>query len=431
MILVLAACSTAEKPAVPAPVPPPPATAKETAVLLEPPAGGTVRLTPVFDGIAREALWRQNMCLADVNGDGNIDLVTPPPRTESLKPYIFLGDGRGGWREWTEARFPPLSLGYGGVDVADIDGNGLMDLALGCHERDMAALFQTEPGVFENRADGIPPAAMFSSRMVRLADLTGDGRPELIALGESPVYADRQQLNTLRQVILAWRDGRWNRLQVFPGNPAPQAFGDSLAPGDFDGDGRTDFATATHVFNVKQVLFYNRPDGIFAEDLSALPWLAYLYHVGTGDFDRDGRLDLAYAGVVYDRSASARQDKERTVVATVMVAYNKADGWVVRDLARRAEGSTKRQFRGMAVADYDGNGFPDIATVFDDGALHLFLNRGGEAFDRADTPGWVVKGRASWAGAADLNGDGTPDLAVAYGSEKTGGTLQAYLVNAN
>jgi len=56
--------------------------------------------------------------VADMNGDGHLDIVHGPARKQSGPPVIFLGDGQGSWTQWKEARFPSLAYDYGDVEVA-------------------------------------------------------------------------------------------------------------------------------------------------------------------------------------------------------------------------------------------------------------------------------------------------------------------------
>ena len=47
-------------------------------------------------------------------------------------PAIFLGDGKGHWKYWTEARWPH-QIDYGSVVAADFNKDGHMDLAFAVH----------------------------------------------------------------------------------------------------------------------------------------------------------------------------------------------------------------------------------------------------------------------------------------------------------
>jgi len=421
-ILILAlswACASGGK----APVPVPP---KDTLPVDAP----VVTLIPAMEGLGGPGLWRQNMALADINGDGFIDFICPPVRGTTQKPNIFLGDGKGGWRKWTEARFPQLWLAYGAVDVADIDGNGLADIAIGCHNGNMNVLLQTEPGVFKEFREGLPSAVDFTTRIVRLADVTGDGRPELLAVNETLFHPDGQKSAKIRQVVLTVKDGRWTEIPILPkGENLPQTFGDALTVADFNGDGRMDFATASHLFHNKMILFLNEPEGFVGTNIAALPDSSYIFGVAAADIDGDGRPDLACTATTLDNSKeTAAKDKNLTMRSRVFLLLNRPEGWVLKDIVDRPEGVSRDHFLRMAAADFDGNGRPDIVTVFTDGTLFMLLNQDGTRFARARTPGWIKFGKASWVGTADFNKDGTPDLAVSYGSEKYGGMLQAYLV---
>ncbi|HXT22203.1 MAG TPA: hypothetical protein VN923_15730, partial [Thermoanaerobaculia bacterium] len=84
------------------------------------PAAASPALLPFDQGLPQNGQWRDGLAIADMNEDGHLDLVTPPPRKALGRgPAIFLGDGAGHWRVWQEARFPrDVRYDYGDVAVA-------------------------------------------------------------------------------------------------------------------------------------------------------------------------------------------------------------------------------------------------------------------------------------------------------------------------
>ncbi|HVR28811.1 MAG TPA: VCBS repeat-containing protein, partial [Thermoanaerobaculia bacterium] len=108
------------------------------------------RLTfvPFDHGLPRQGQWRQGFDVADINGDGHLDIVHGPLRKGSYQPVVFLGDGAGSWRAWEDVTWPELAYDYGDAAVGDVNGNGLLDVALGIHLRGVLVLIQEEPGRF-------------------------------------------------------------------------------------------------------------------------------------------------------------------------------------------------------------------------------------------------------------------------------------------
>ena len=390
--------------------------------------GALLRLTPANQGLEREGLWRENMALADINGDGHVDLICPPTRGDSEQPYIYLGNGAGGWMEWTDAVFPKLPYAYGGVDVGDIDMDGRPDIALGCHMGRIFALLQTQAGRFESHSDGLPYAEKFSSKAVKLADTNGDGRLEIIALNESPTFVNDTSLNLTRQKVFTFDGTRWQEIPIIAREGETMAFGNALTVRDFDQDGRPDFATVSSMFHCKWTLFANAADGFHPKEIPTLPDRSYYFYVDSADFNKDGRMDLVYTSMAFPVDEGDVGGSISAVYAQAFVMLNLPDGWEQVKLDSQEVTKSKWRFRGLAVADFDGNGWPDIATLFDDRDLRVFLNADGRSYSLARLEGWNREGRASWMGSADINEDGTPDLVVAYGTEKDGGRIRAYTV---
>ena len=67
-----------------------------------------MRFAPFGEGLPTSGQWREGFRIADMNEDGHPDIVHGPRRKEAGPPVIFLGDGKGSWTRWAEARFPSL-----------------------------------------------------------------------------------------------------------------------------------------------------------------------------------------------------------------------------------------------------------------------------------------------------------------------------------
>ena len=134
--------------------------------------------------------------------------------------------------------------------------------------------------------------------------------------------------------------------------------------------------------------------------------------VGSGvaacDFDRDGRVDLIYAGGgTWDPAAQAERGAPSKL-------YRATEDFQFQEVTDAARLDTSHQWsRALAAGDYDGDGFSDLLITSWSG-LQLLLNCGDGTFQRATSfanlesmPGGTS---AAWA---DADGDGLIDLYVA------------------
>ncbi len=158
------------------------------------------------------------------------------------------------------------------------------------------------------------------------------------------------------------------------------------------------------------VLYHNNGDGTFTDVSEKAGILAPGPRYGLGaiaaDFDNDGWPDL-YAACDQTPSLLYRNRHDGTFEErgdSAGVAYN-ADGALQAGM-------------GIAVADYDGNGFLDIAkTNFSGDRPSLFKNEDGAFFeDVSETAGLGRNQLLGWGIAfLDVDEDGWPDLVMANG----------------
>ena len=380
--------------------------------------------TPFSQGLPQRGQWRNGFVVADINEDGKADIVHGPPRKGGSRPAIFLGDGKGTWRPWAQASFPAIPFDYGDVAVADFNGDRHPDLVVSSHLRGITVLVGDGKGRFSPWSQGIEFAAgdqdapIFSSRAVEAVDWNGDGRTDLLAWGEGPRLAAARVQSSggsfstgSRGAVVYLNQGNGTWQKVAAGPKGDRSYGDALTVTDFNGDGRPDFATTSALTGNRTILYLNQEDGSWKSvGIAELRPQATFRGVAAGDFDRDGRPDLA---VGY---SNTELGVARTGVDVLLARPNGA--WERRVLGVE---DSRNGIWALTAGDLDGDGAPDVAGVTGGGAAWVFLGDGKGGFTREQSPelGPDAGCTGYHAALADLDGDGMAELIAGYAGEAT------------
>jgi ribosomal protein L24E len=317
---------------------------------------------------------------ADLNEDGGIDAAVAVQGDSSI--YTLLGDGAG--------RFAPATLrtvgGPAGADprdivACDINRDLHADLVVADYGSSaLAVLLGHGDGTFEplSRFDtGTHPVVL------ACADFNGDARPDLVT-------------STLGGGALLYL-GKGDGTFIAPVGPFFAGGGTAIDVGDIEppgGDGKLDFAV---VLDDSVFTLAGKGDGTFQPSVRNRPQQGVtISDVAIGDFDADGRNDIAAAvpasTVVYVWFASP--DGFGQPVEQSLVAQQPGAGW-------------------LAVADVDQDGAQDLVVTKGSVALvGVLLNTGTPRMEHL-VPEVQTATTALGVVVADVNRDRAPDLLVA------------------
>jgi hypothetical protein len=242
---------------------------------------------------------------------------------------------------------------------------------------------------------------------LRVADVNGDGIPDLV---ENYVNVD------------------------FGPGPTSTPVDNFLAfqMGDFNGDGRLDILTAGYLSQddpkivVGVAVMFSNGDGTFSNgtitQTASSPYSVQFAVVG--DFNQDGKLDVALAETAYSGQVFAKASR-------IVTLFGNGDGTFshpVTTVSPHLFSSAVEPSHTFITADFNGDGYPDVAVQTLNG-IQVFLNRGNGAFQagaylaiNSSTP---LLGLA----AADMSGDGKVDIVGALGG--TSGSAFVALGNGN
>jgi len=239
----------------------------------------------------------------------------------------------------------------------------------------------TTSPVFAN-APGSPVTVGTNPYSVAVGDFNGDGKLDLAVanLGSDNLT-----------ILLGNGNGTFT-----PTAQSPIATGSapiSVAVGDFNGDGKLDLAVADSVRKGTVSILLGNGDGTFTSAASPATGNSPS-SVAVGDFNGDGKLDLAVANGGDD---------------TVTVLLGNGDG-TFKPAASPATGS---QPQSVAVGDFNGDGKLDlaVANTFSNNVTILLGNGDGTFTAAASSPATGIQPVSVAVG--DFNGDGKLDLAVA------------------
>lgn len=396
------------------------------------------RIKEISNGLPSDGLWRETIALADMNGDGFLDIVAPPQRKAApalKKPSIFLWDMKeGGWKEGS-FKFPDLKdYDYGGIAVGDINRDGLPDIVIATHMGRIIVLMNDGHGGFVESA--FATEEKFHSRAIALSDINGDGWPDIISLSESGVfYKDytnmgaaappgqkrtrERERNEAPGLLLGINKsgGGWD-VRFVEGTKG--LFGDSLAVGAVTAAGGKDIVIAP-LMDVKglnsKVLWKGDGKGDFKEYKDEIFSDYLMYIARTGDVDGDGRDEAVF---LLSGLGSGSESALKAFKWTAAGGFSDISSGI---------GLIKEPYV-FDLADIDGDG-KDELIVLAQGGLHVFKWSGA---------GWVELGhhpipQSGTKGAKDLRAGRQADgsLLIVYNLGKEQSEiergLRAYMLN--
>jgi enediyne biosynthesis protein E4 len=201
-----------------------------------------------------------------------------------------------------------------------------------------------------------------------------------------------------------------------------------VAVGDYDNDGFEDLYVAGYG---RSTLYHNNGDGTFTDVTAAagVGGSGWMTSAAWVDFDNDGRLDLVVARYMqwdFDDVFCGQPGKDgfRSYChpdlfkpESVLLFHNDGGGKFT-EVAHHAGIDKPGKGLGLAIADYDHDGFMDILLANDSMPEYLFHNRGDGTFEEVGLPsgaGLDSNGN-TFAGMGvdfeDYNNDGWPDLII-------------------
>ncbi len=335
--------------------------------------------------------------MADLNGDGRLDLAVANVGTDNVT--LFFQAANGVFPAAPSATLAGVVLLVTVTDpysvkAIDLDADGDLDLVAACRGSNNLVMWtQGGAGSFSTVINA--PGGLTAPSDVAGADLNGDGRMDLVAANTGA-----------NRVAIFFR----NNLGSYPASPS-LSLGNastggpvSVAVGDLDGDGDIDVVSANQTTN-NLTIFYQTAPGVFPAAPSVVLGGAGLTagpaSVAVGDVDGDGKLDIACA----DRTGN-------DLTVFIQSAAGTFSGTPTFTLA--ASGSPLAPTH-VELGDVNDDGTLDLISSNGSNDVSIFVYQ-PETAQFASEPIVIGAGALaspSWVAAGDFDGDGLLDLATA------------------
>jgi len=346
-----------------------------------------------------------SIAVADLRKRGILDLIVA--EADSGAVGVLFGNGDGTFAPEVPYYVPGAALS---VVVADFDGDGNLDLAVGLFGENasgpLALLHGDGTGTFGKPVTS-PSASRFPTLFIPTKliaiDLNGDGLPDLVVTDQNGVYGGVFSYLNMGGLV-------FKQAQLVAGNYVSFFF--DAAVGDLDEDGCTDIVAAETNAGAAYV-FRGNCDGSFQTSGKVLrvgPG-ENIVSIALADLNGDGHLDVLASGAYWGEFYPYGQ------MAGDLVSVMLGDGRGNLGTARVFRGD--RSMYGLALADLNGDGRPEAVTANqDEDSASVFVNNGQGSFDGPAgaylgyPPPAVFNAPHTNFLVRDVDGDGKPDLSL-------------------
>jgi hypothetical protein len=365
-----------------------------------------------FNGVAYPDTTLGNFAVGDFNGDSKPDLLgaafTSVGQSNGLQ--LLAGDGKGGFT-------PQAATNVGNptwIAAADMNGDSKLDAVFADSGAAVGVALGTGSGTFNSATDYQLPNPGRIANLVT-ADFNGDGKPDVLVLSQnsSGLYLYLNNGNgTLHAPLVI----------DTPASPV------GVAVGDLNGDGKPDIV----VTNAGELpgnngsssgspgsmeVYLAKGNGTFADPVSYTPGF-YPGSVTIADLNKDGKLDILVNSVSSDSSMGT---------LSVYLGDGNGDFQTAQNTQLPDANVTN-----LAVADFNHDGNPDVLIGDCCGLAYTSI-----AFGKGDGTFLAVESSplnlsSSWVTGADVNGDGLPDMLLVTATQVgiTPANIQVFLTTS-
>jgi len=393
-------------------------------------SGGAASFTPLNSS----TIPYSELQFGDFNGDGTTDVLVAEPQSNGSLQVVFWPGGLGSGITLGNIPAPAPAL-----RVGDFNGDGISDLmALRCGmsgplaEGPIQTLAQSGYSTFYSTLTG---------------DVNGDGLTDVILVSTCQTAISFGACATqYLQVGAALGTAAKTYTLVAPHQLGTDNFQFSkVLAGDFNGDGKTDLAVIS-IGSSNLSIYFARSNGNGSFTLGSPQAFAGTwnnYNPIVGDFNGDGKVDLAFATVCNFAGGSCINGDNNIV----SVALSDAAG-VFTMGAQQSLGSASGWTNYIALAgDFNGDGKTDLlfnstcqktnfidstCTIGDANIIYNAFSNGSGIFTLS-TP--QVYGQSGWSDysmysdlTGDLNGDGRADMVWSSSYQATPNTTNNLVV---
>ena len=372
---------------------------------------GSTFQSPILYPLSSNLVELSDFTIGDLNGDHKLDIaigIASFGGSSDTGIVTFLGNGDGTFLPGPSMALTGLPAA---VAAADLNNDGKLDLAVTLDSNDLS--FGHDVAIALGNGDGTfaaPTYKLAAGNSIAIGDMNGDGIRDIVTTG-TILFGDGTGLFPKRH--------DYNVPQVFSVTAAG-----SVILTDFNGDGRMDVVIAggtpallTGLAGSTISVLFGQPDGTyFGPAISIAPGLAmpdtFVSDLREADFNGDGIPDLAYAGS-----------------SGVGAMLGKGDGTFVPSFATASPLGWY-----LATGDFNRDGNRDIVALFpypeDQLGSLIFLAGKGDGTFQAPQTASVPPGSAALA-SGDFNGDGKLDIAVLFSTQSQGSSDEVVIYLGN